>query len=298
MARSQFNETVAVAALLDGDLDAAAGVEVAVFNRGTTDPAQVYTTPTGGTAFPNPYMTSTSGMVSFWANYGEYDVRFTDTNPSPRFSTYTIGWDAIPYSSLQDIEPAGVVVPCALRRAPTGWLMCDGSAVSRVTYSRLWDALRTDAAGALTSTNPYGNGDGSSTFNVPDLRGRMPMGVDGAAGRISANDAIADTGGVEAVTLADDESPLVSHRHYMADNDEIDDLPQVPAMKGSIGNWVNAGLTPGQAGDVTIKKSNTSLSSTSLVNLSHTGQIDGTPPEAEAHQNMPPYVALNYIIKV
>ena len=51
--------------------------------------------------------------------------------------------------------------------APTGWLFCNGAAVSRSTYSALF---------AITSTS-FGIGDGSSTFNVPDMKGRMPVGV-------------------------------------------------------------------------------------------------------------------------
>jgi microcystin-dependent protein len=59
---------------------------------------------------------------------------------------------------------------------PTGWLWCNGSAVSRVTYARLF---------ALIGTF-FGPGDGSSTFNPPDMRGRMGMGVDGFAGMPAA----------------------------------------------------------------------------------------------------------------
>lgn len=50
--------------------------------------------------------------------------------------------------------------------APSGWLLCDGSAVSRTTYSTLFAVVGTT----------YGVGDGSTTFNIPDLQGRFPMG--------------------------------------------------------------------------------------------------------------------------
>jgi microcystin-dependent protein len=53
--------------------------------------------------------------------------------------------------------------------AASGWLLCNGSAVSRTTYASLFDAIGT----------AYGAGDGSTTFNLPDLRGRVPVGVDG-----------------------------------------------------------------------------------------------------------------------
>lgn len=61
----------------------------------------------------------------------------------------------------------GIISPYAGSASPTGWLLCDGSAVSRATYARLF---------AITSTN-FGVGDGSTTFNLPDLRSRMPIGV-------------------------------------------------------------------------------------------------------------------------
>ena len=53
--------------------------------------------------------------------------------------------------------------------APTGWLLCNGAAVSRTTYASLFAVIGTI----------YGSGDGSTTFNVPDFRGRVPAGVDG-----------------------------------------------------------------------------------------------------------------------
>ena len=66
-----------------------------------------------------------------------------------------------------DIPPVGVITPFAGSSAPTGWLLCDGSAVSRTTYSTLF---------AIISTT-YGVGDGSTTFNLPNLRSRSVIGV-------------------------------------------------------------------------------------------------------------------------
>ena len=63
--------------------------------------------------------------------------------------------------------PAGVTVPYAGATSPTGWLLCNGQAVSRTSYSRLFAAIGTK----------YGNGDGSTTFNVPDLRECNPVGI-------------------------------------------------------------------------------------------------------------------------
>lgn len=63
--------------------------------------------------------------------------------------------------------PIGMVAPYGGSSAPSGWLLCDGSAVSRTTYAALF---------AITSTT-YGIGDNSTTFNLPDLRSRLPLGA-------------------------------------------------------------------------------------------------------------------------
>jgi microcystin-dependent protein len=78
--------------------------------------------------------------------------------------------------------------------APTGWLLCQGQAVSRTTYAALFREIGT-AAGA---------GNGSTTFNIPDLRDRVPVGVSGTKAR-------GTTGGVDSVTLA--VTNLPSHTH-------------------------------------------------------------------------------------
>lgn len=59
------------------------------------------------------------------------------------------------------ITPPGITVPYAGTTSPAGWLMCDGSAVSRTTYGRLFNAIGTI----------WGTGDNTTTFNVPDIRG-------------------------------------------------------------------------------------------------------------------------------
>lgn len=68
--------------------------------------------------------------------------------------------------------PVGAVLPYAGHAAPTGWALCDGAAVSRTTYAKLFIVLATT----------YGAGNGSSTFNLPDLRGRVVAGDDDMGG--------------------------------------------------------------------------------------------------------------------
>ena len=75
-------------------------------------------------------------------------------------------------ANLQDIvnrSEVGAIKPWTKATAPAGYLLCDGSAVSRSTYAELFAVI----------ASTYGGGDGSTTFNVPQLQGKMPQGYDG-----------------------------------------------------------------------------------------------------------------------
>jgi microcystin-dependent protein len=95
--------------------------------------------------------------------------------------------------------PAGTIAYFGVSSAPTGWLLCDGSAVSRSTYADLFAEIG----------ETFGAGDGATTFNVPDLRGRAPVGT-GTGGGLTAR-TLAATGGEEdhQLTVAE----LAAHTH-------------------------------------------------------------------------------------
>ena len=71
---------------------------------------------------------------------------------------------------VDNYTPAGVITQYGGSTAPTGWLLCQGQAISRTNalYTRLFTAISTT----------YGAGDGTTTFNVPNLQGRIPVGKD------------------------------------------------------------------------------------------------------------------------
>lgn len=100
--------------------------------------------------------------------------------------------------------PPGAKVMHSVASAPVGYLYADGSAVSRATYADLFDAIGTN----------FGIGDGSTTFNLPDWRGRSDVGVDGGAGRITTATMSAVTvggvGGSETKALTATNIPAVS----------------------------------------------------------------------------------------
>lgn len=159
--------------------------------------------------------------------------------------------------------PSGVVVPFAGSSAPTGWLLCYGQAVSRTTYAVLFGAIGTT----------FGAGDGSTTFNLPDLRGRVAAGVDNmggtAANRITsggsgiAGTTLGATGGAETVTLTVAQMPSHSHSY-------------------------NAGAS-----------SSATMPNCTPIGTSSppSGQTTGKAGGGGAHNNMPPAMMLNFIIR-
>ena len=98
--------------------------------------------------------------------------------------------------------PVGGLMPYAGATSPEGWLLCDGSAINRTTYANLF---------ALIGTT-YGSGNGTTTFNVPDMRSRMPIGAGAGTGLTSR--ALAATGGAESVVVASGNLP--THTHSIA----------------------------------------------------------------------------------
>ena len=152
-------------------------------------------------------------------------------------------------SALAEVIPAGNVSATARASAPDGWLLCDGQAVSRTTYEVLFTAISTT----------YGAGNGSTTFNVPNLKGRVPVGVD--AGQTEF-DTLGETGGAKTHTLTVDEITLDS-THRMINS-------SIFAPTSSAAPLVSAS---GSRHPYTARKT------------------------ADPHNNLQPYIALNYIVK-
>ena len=105
------------------------------------------------------------------------------------------------------VVPTGCILPFCGNNAPQGWLLCDGSAINRTTYADLF---------AILGTN-YGEGDNSTTFNLPDMRGKVAVGLN----TNGAFDALGKSVGEETHKLTINEMP--SHDLWCIEQ-ELQDL--------------------------------------------------------------------------
>ena len=149
-------------------------------------------------------------------------------------------------TNLQDFtnrSEVGAIKPWGKATAPAGYVLCDGTAISRTTY--------VDLFGVISTT--YGVGNGSTTFNVPDLQGKTPQGYDGSTYNL------AGTGGANTVTVSVTNNQAVS------------------AVTNTVTNNQSVTVT----GDI----ANTSLTTAQLASHSHTFQQGNEDPHPTAGGN-------------
>jgi microcystin-dependent protein len=172
------------------------------------------------------------------------------------------------------LNPVGVLAPYAGANAPAGWLLCGGQNISRTTFAGLFAVLGTT----------YGVGDGSTTFGVPDLRGRTVFGLDNmggtAANRIT--NAISAIVGTTLGAVGGNQS-MHAHTHTVTDPGHTHATGFNWAVAGGGSNAANA-TTGGLTAQNGVSSATTGIS----VQTAGTG----------ASQNMPPAMMLNWIIKV
>lgn len=154
----------------------------------------------------------------------------------------------LPDGYSNDAIPVGTIMTYGGGTPPSGWLLCDGSAVSRTTYDFLFGVIGT----------AYGTGDGSTTFNLPNFSGRVPVGVSGEY-------ALASSGGESSHTLTVAEIPSHSHMQYVGAN---------------TGTWG-------------VRKDYVADASCAAYQQGLTSAVGG----GSSHNNMQPYLVVNYIIK-
>lgn len=202
-------------------------------------------------------------------------------------------WQGLPSADPTLVSPrVGTVTNFAGSTAPAKWFLCYGQTVSRETYSDLFDVIG----------ETYGAGDGSTTFTLPDCRGRVIAGKDNMGG-VSANrltdqsggldgDTLGDVGGSESVTLAAQHIPTLtgtaeedgSHTHSVSNGSSV---------------VRNISATPGlyPTDDIVTDGRYTIASSLSVVaNGEHSHDVSVNSGGGSSHNNMMPTIIMNKII--
>lgn len=158
--------------------------------------------------------------------------------------------------------PPGTVTAFAGSTAPNGWLMCDGQSYSISTYRDLYNAIGTTYGG-------YGQ-----SFQVPDLRGRFPAGKD--TGTFAT---LGGKGGEEKHTLTVAEMPAHQHSgndRAWHDKQKRNGRQSFVSLNQDSGSWIANAANDG---------------------LTNQDTASGTTGGGQAHNNLPPYISLNFIIK-
>ena len=271
----------------------AACVAVLRDGKGFADPVQLAsgaTTDIGGQNSMFVEITGTTTITSLGSNYnGPRFLRFTGALTLTHNSTTVnlpgaanittaagdtaiavpnlagTGWNVVNYQLATPIlaVPAGTVVHVAMSSAPTGYLKCNGAAVSRTTYAALFAAIGTT----------FGTGDGSTTFNLPELRGEFIRGLD-------------DSRGVDAARAlgSAQSSANLSHSHTLTDPGHDHDE--------TINNGGSAGM--GNLGAKAITNSGSNQTIDGYIGTATTGITMATSGGTEAR---PRNVALLAVIK-
>jgi microcystin-dependent protein len=157
------------------------------------------------------------------------------------------GTNFIMVSTPSNVNPVGTINIFSGSSAPGGWLICDGSEISRTTYADLFSVIGT----------AYGVGNGSSTFNIPNLKGKIPVGYNSSETEFNT---IGKTGGAKTHILTATELPanFIRDRATQEAGNFSGIYDSLPA-----GYWKHGHNTGG----------------------------------GQAHNNIQPYITMNYIIK-
>jgi microcystin-dependent protein len=219
------------------------------------------------------------------------------TFPSPTLTgtpiapTATLGTNTTQIATTAFVQQAGLtgeIKMWGVASAPSGYLICDGSAVSRTTYAALFAVYGTT----------FGAGNGTTTFNIPNFSGKMPIGVNGTY-------TLASTGGSATTTLVEANVPTHTHTFSATTGNNNSSLAHQHDLLGSNDHYVADGGRPqGGAGSYPYSTGGSTNYGTYIASsgaLNHTHDLSGTTGTGSgsgtAATTISPYLGIYYIIK-
>jgi microcystin-dependent protein len=277
-----------------------AGAQLFFYETGTSIAQNTYPTPTlSGPANANPVIADANGRFGdiFLVPSPSYKVQLW-TAPTTDNPTGSEVWSADPVGpnaggAIQNT--AGIIGETRAfagpsTAIPSGWYLCYGQAISRSTYSAAFSVLGTI----------WGPGDGSTTFNLPDLRGRAPFGKDDmggvAASRITSGvsgisgTTLGATGGDQAMQSHTHTINDAGHTHTITDPGHFHTTQDIATGSPFTDSGTTAGHSP-SAGEPT----DTKMTGITGANSATTGVTNNTTGVGSS-QNMPPAAIVNWII--
>jgi len=256
-----------------------AGGLIYTYAAGGTTPLVTYTSSSGLIAHPNPIVLDSAGRINeIWiaegTSYkfvlksatnvliGSFDNLFPIASLPVSIANGGTGATTADGARINlglgtYLVPTGSLIMWPSNTIPTDWKLCNGAAISRVTYGTLFSLLGTT----------FGAGDGSTTFNLPDYRNKMPYGADAVV--------VGATGGSA-------DSIVVSHTHTATVTD--------PGHFHSVTGYLVGGAQ-GTATGTAYGSTNTASAVTGITVANSTTGASGT------NANLPPYLGINFIIK-
>jgi microcystin-dependent protein len=268
-----------------------AGGLIYTYAAGGTTPLVTYTSSSGLISHPNPIVLDSAGRINeIWIPEGTSYKFIIKSSTNVLIGSFD---NLFPIASLPVsianggtgattadgarinlglgtfLVPTGSLIMWASNTIPSDWKLCNGAAISRVTFATLFSLLGTT----------FGAGDGTTTFNLPDFRNKFPYGADTVA--------VGGTGGTA-------DSIVVAHTHTATSTSTVTDPGHLHKTYGAYGGGGNPGGSLNINNPGGLDTNTTSATTGITVATSTTNASTGS---SGTNANLPPYLGINFIIK-
>lgn len=268
----------------------------------------------GSITVQSPTAPTSANAGDVWINTND-GTAFSYMNDGTSFQWVEIISSGVP--NINIVMPTGSIIQTALPSAPDGWLLCQGQEVLISSYQNLYNAITVMGTVFNYGSNTNGSGAAGSThFRLPNLQGRVPVGKN--SGTFAT---LGSSGGAETVALTEANIPSHTHTFSGTTGGEsghthtaygistptgsgsgylgLQSDSNLVWYRGNGTNWASGG---GAGGSIPAINVGGNMSTSTSGSTGHTHGFSGTTSTGSgsgtAHNNLQPYIVLNYMIKV